>query len=188
MTMDFSKFNNKIILINGSGGSGKSTFCSLCKEIVNDIIPNINIKVYEFSTIDWPKEVARFCGWQGQKTEKDRKFLSDLKEALERWDNSPELKVFQKLLEFNEDKENYYIVFVNCREPKNILNFIKKNQEILNWEIYTLLIKNNNIPQIISNIGDASVYNYNYDKIINNDKSLNELKQEAKKYLEEIIF
>ena len=41
------------------------------------------------STVDFVKEVAKFCGWNGQKTPKDRKFLSDLKNILTQWNDIP---------------------------------------------------------------------------------------------------
>lgn len=60
----------QIVIINGTGGSGKDTFVQFCSKYN---------KVMNFSSIDKVKEIARLIGWDGKKTEKDRKFLSDLK-------------------------------------------------------------------------------------------------------------
>ena len=59
-----------IIIINGTGGSGKDTFVEFVSKYS---------KVFNFSSVDKVKEVARVIGWSGTKSEKDRKFLSDLK-------------------------------------------------------------------------------------------------------------
>ena len=52
-----------IVIINGTGGSGKDTFVSF--------VSKYN-KVYNFSSIDKVKEIAKEVGWDGGKTEKDR--------------------------------------------------------------------------------------------------------------------
>ena len=66
-----------VVVINGSGGVGKSTFIELCREWDN--------RVFETSTVDFVKEVAKMCGWDGTKTDENRKFLSDLKDLLSQW-------------------------------------------------------------------------------------------------------
>ena len=62
----------EIIVINGYPESGKDTFVNLCKNIVGESF------VKNISTVDFVKEVAMLCGWDGTKTPKNRKFLSDL--------------------------------------------------------------------------------------------------------------
>ena len=62
--------NKNIIIINGTGGSGKDTFV--------EFVSKYN-KVLNFSSVDKVKEIAKLIGWTGAKEEKDRKFLSDLK-------------------------------------------------------------------------------------------------------------
>ena len=62
----------EIVVINGSGGVGKDTFVQFC----NEYTPIMNI-----SSVDKVKEAAKvLAGWNGEKDEKSRKFLSDLKE------------------------------------------------------------------------------------------------------------
>ena len=85
----------RIVIINGSGGSGKSTFVRLCKEILES---QTNWNVLELSTVDWVKAVAQFAGWDGSKEEKDRKFLHELKMALEEWIILPIKKYLTKLM------------------------------------------------------------------------------------------
>ena len=92
----------RFVIINGLGGCGKSTFIQLCEEYCDN--PNnlkaFNWMVTELSTVDFVKEIARNCGWDGKKEKKDREFLHDLKVAMEKWDNIPNKKVL-------EDAENF---------------------------------------------------------------------------------
>ena len=57
----------KIFIQNSVGGSGKDTFASF----LNKYIPT-----HKYSIVDLPKEAAKVLGWDGGKTERDRKFLS----------------------------------------------------------------------------------------------------------------
>ena len=63
---------HEIFIINGSGGCGKDTFVELFSKHYG---PD---KVWNYSSVDKVKRIAKEIGWTGAKTEKDRKFLSDL--------------------------------------------------------------------------------------------------------------
>ena len=113
----------RFVIINGLGGCGKSTFIELCQEYCDnpDNLKAYNWMVSELSTVDFVKEVAMICGWKGKKDKKDREFLHDLKEAMEKWDNIPN----KKLLEDAETIiKNYlglnHLFFVNIRGPERI--------------------------------------------------------------------
>ena len=66
----------QIFILNGSGGVGKDLFVNMVKTSVNKFSP---YRVWNYSSIDKVKAIATQIGWSGGKTEKDRKFLSDLK-------------------------------------------------------------------------------------------------------------
>ncbi len=174
----------QIIIINGTGGSGKDTFV----DFVSQYIP-----VYNFSSIDLIKEVGSLqiyknvkglewlaeYGWQGQKTEKDRKFLSSLKSAWEEYNNLPMIATEKAIDAFmNSEKE---IMFIHIREPKNIEQTIKT----LGGGVSTLLIKRANYENICSNESDKNVDNYTYDYIIYNT-SLEELDRQAQLFIDEL--
>ena len=59
-----------VIVINGAGGVGKDTLCEFAEK---------HFRVMNISSITPIKEIAAMCGWGGEKTDKARKFLSDLK-------------------------------------------------------------------------------------------------------------
>ena len=68
----------KIAIVNGTHDAGKSSF----ELMVQKIAAARNKKVEILSTINYVKEKAKIFGWDGGKTPQDRKFLSDLKDAL----------------------------------------------------------------------------------------------------------
>lgn len=152
----------QVFIINGSGGCGKDTFVSL----VADISYTMN-----FSSVDKVKEIARSIGWDGGKTEKDRKFLSDLKLLCTDYNNMPLNSMKNKYEEFLDSHANF--LFLHIREPIEI----EKAKRIFNAK--TILIKRDSIEHITSNMADANVFNYNYDIIINNDGSIEEFGDKA---------
>ena len=153
-----------IIVINGYGGSGKDTFVEL--------VSKYN-KVYNFSSVDKVKEIAKLIGWNGKKDEKDRKFLSDLKKLTTDYNDMPFNSIKDAVNDFYEsDKE---IMFIHIREPKEIERVVKE------FYAKTLLIKRDDIDKITSNYSDASVENYNYDYVIENT-TLEKLEESAKEF------
>lgn len=164
-----------IILINGSGGCGKSTFIRFCKMAHEQTI--------ELSTVDYVKELARSVGWNGSKGEKDRAFLHDLKMALENWKDIPNLKVMKAI---EEDCEND-VFFVNVREINNIEKLSKHYKHREEYILYTVLVENNNVQKIISNEADANVNNYKYNLIIDNSGSLGQLLDKALYFMNGVI-
>lgn len=158
----------KVIVINGMGGVGKSTFISLCHEI--------DPRVIETSTVDFVKEVALQAGWDGVKDEKGRRLLSDIKDALERYDDVPNKKI-DEFIQSHPDN----IIFVNAREPHNIQYYKNKYNAI------TVLVVNSNAKTIKGNHADENVYDYEYyDFTIYNEKTIIELKDKAKILMEYI--
>ena len=154
--------DKQVFIINGSGGCGKDTFVSL----VADILPTTN-----FSSVDKVKEIARIIGWNGGKTEKDRKFLSDLKLLCTDYNDMPLNSMKDKFEEFL--KSDSVFLFLHIREPEEI----DKAKKAFNAK--TILIKRDSIEHITSNMADANVFNYNYDVIVLNDKGINELRDKA---------
>src|SRR5574344_1185644 len=98
-----------IVVINGTGGCGKDTFV--------EMVSKYN-KVLNVSSVDKVKEVARLIGWDGGKTDKDRKFLFDLKTLTTEYNNMAfnDIKSKSKTFETTEDE----IMFIHIREPENI--------------------------------------------------------------------
>ena len=144
--------NKEIIVINGTGGSGKDTFVEFCMKYA---------KVKNFSSIDKVKEIARLIGWDGQKREKDRKFLSDLKKLTTEYNNMPFNSIKDAIDEFNNSDNE--ILFIHIREPEEIKKVVDA------FGAKTLLVKRVGLANIESNYSDANVENYPYDYVIENN-------------------
>lgn len=158
---------SKIIVINGAATVGKSTFISLCHEI--------DPRVIETSTVDFVKEIALKAGWDGIKDQKGRKLLSDIKDALERYDDVPNKKI-DEFIQSHSDN----IIFVNAREPHNIQYYKDKYNAI------TVLVTNLNAKTVHGNHADENIYDYNYDIHIDNSGTLEQLKKVAKVFLDNL--
>lgn len=156
---------SKVIVINGSGGVGKSSFISLCHEI--------EPRVIETSAVDFVKEIALQAGWDGTKDEAGRKFLSELKDAMERYHDIPNTKV-DEFIQSHPDS----IIFVNAREPHNVQRYVDK------YGAVTVMVINPNATQVQGNHADEGVYEYIYDYYIENSGDLEMLKESAKNFLD----
>lgn len=171
----------KIIIINGVPKSGKDEFVSICKSENLPYVLNI-------STVDFVKEIASACGWDGTKDEHNRKFLSDLKKLLTEWNEVPIKKIEEKIFEFKEKiKKNNLdldkiIIFIHCREPKEIDKLVKK------FNAQTLLIRRHSAElENHSNDSDLNVFNYNYNYVVYNNGTLEDLRNSAKEFLNLIL-
>lgn len=162
--------NKQVFIINGSGGCGKDTFVSL----ISDIIYTTN-----FSSVDKIKEIARIIGWTGEKTEKDRKFLSDLKLLCTDYNDLPLNSMKNKFKEFLNNGSNF--LFLHIREPEEI----EKAKKV--FDAKTILVKRDSIKHITSNMADANVLNYDYDIVIKNDEGIEELRDKAYCLIEDWI-
>ena len=143
--------------------------------------------VSELSTVDFVKEVARICGWKGKKDKKDREFLHDLKESMEKWDNIPNKKVL-------EDAENIiknslglnHLFFVNIREPQSIESFSQLVMEQGYETPIKILMESNMSSNEIDSIVQE-IKSIKYDKIYKNNGTLKDLANTAGDFIEEII-
>lgn len=168
-----------ITIINGPPRAGKDTFCELVREVCGEPF-YLNI-----STIDFVKEVAKFCGWDGEKTPRNRAFLSDLKDLLTQWDDVPTKDVTNRVKTFSHNFPDDRLdamayVFIHCREPWEI----DKLKNTLKAK--TLLVTRNDCEKNISNHADRDVFNYEYDFVIENNGTLEELKEKAKEYVDKL--
>ena len=159
-----------VYVLNGSGGCGKDTFVDLCIECTDAYI-------WHISTITPIKEAAELLGWQGKKDEKSRKFLSDLKDLCTNTFDTSYNYIEKQIYRAKYWSVDY--VFIDCREPKEIERICKQFNA---KSIYIDASKRN--PIITSNHADAEVMNYNYDFYIDNNGTLKELKEKAKKFMQ----
>lgn len=156
----------KIYITNGVARSGKDTFAKYLNE---------HVIVMKYSSVNKVKKVAELCGWKGGKTEKDRKFLSDLK-CLTTEYNDMAFRDIQDCVRFFREETNAQVLLIDIREPEEIERAKKE------FGAETILIVNQNIPHITSNMADKNVYNYNYDWVIRNNGTINDFRETVKKF------
>lgn len=160
---------SKLFIVNGKGKSGKDTF----ETMVADIAFKDDKSTCIGSTIDLIKELAKGFGYKGEKTPKDRKMLCELKRIMTEYNDSPYSYISQVIW---HEQQTADIIFIDCREPMEIARFVK------DFNAITVLVKRD-ITEFYGNTADDNVDNYkNYDIIIDNDGSLEDLRQKAIKF------
>lgn len=169
----------KVIIVNGAPGAGKSTFEEMCAIYAENEWQN-KIRVDITSTVDFVKDIAKQCGWDGTKDLKNRKFLSDLKDLLTEWNDVPFKKIEQKIKLLEIWHENW-IMFVDCREPAEIQKFKDKLNAL------TVLIRREQVEnEETSNHADAEVFNFDYDLTIWNNSDKIDLVNKVVDFMEEL--
>lgn len=162
----------KVFILNGVGTVGKGKFV----EFVSKYIPT-----YKYSIADLPKEAATVLGWNGGKAEKDRKFLSDIVDLATEYNDAPFQDVVSIVTDFKSNKIETNVLFIDMRDPKDIARSVET------FGAETILIRNPNVMKIESNHADRDVENYDYDYIIKNDGTLEQLENVAEFFAREII-
>ena len=163
-----------VIVINGAGGVGKDTLCEFAEK---------HFKVMNISSITPIKEIAAMCGWSGEKTDKARKFLSDLKALSIEYNDFPTAWATEKYTEFLHS--DFEIMFVHIREPEEIAKFVTATEH----NAKTLLVRGGErmTKSNYGNASDDSVENYAYDYYFVNDKTLEEAETDFITFLKSII-
>lgn len=156
-----------VLIVNGNPGSGKSTFQKIIQSKVNSII---------YSSIDYVKDVyTTYFGWNGEKREVNRKFLSDMKHFLIAETNLIDEVLTDKYNEFLTSDSR--ILMIDIREADEIKKYAQK------FNAKTLLITNPRSKTILSNNSDNQVLDYPYDMEIINNGTLLELENKVEKFL-----
>lgn len=163
---DNCKLNNinlgKIFILNGSGGCGKDTLVDIISSEFNGEIINVR-------SSDEVKRVAKILGWDGNKDEKGRRFLAELMNSIIKY-NDGIFNYWCKFIVNNSKKGN--IIFLHVREPGEISKYVKQ------FNCKTILVRRDNI-EVPNNNADLGVLDFDYDIIIDNNGSLEELRCSA---------
>lgn len=163
----------KVYITNGSGGNGKDTFAEFLSKYIS---------VFKYSSIDLVKEMYESIGIErNSKDEKKRKLYSDTKDMLTKYDDIPFKDITSIVNSFKDNQINAEVLLIDIREPEEIARAVKE------FKAETILIENPNVEKIESNHADANVNNYEYDYIIKNDGTLEQLDKVAEFFVREII-
>lgn len=163
-----------VIVINGQGGVGKDTLCELAAK---------HFKVKNISSITPIKELAARCGWGGEKDDKARKFLSDLKRVLVEYNDYPTVWAKSEYEKFLSSDEQ--IMFVHIREAEEIKKFVGATGGVAK----TLLVRGGErmTKSSYGNASDDLVEQYAYDLYYVNEKTLDVAEEEFANLLETLI-
>lgn len=167
----------KVVIVNGRPGSGKTLFERYCQELLGTSMCKIR------SSIDRIKEIAIQSGWNGQKDERGRWFLSELKRITTEYNDLPLMDIVEFIVNWfntltsDSDRQMLRILFVDIREPEEIKKFVDF------FDATTVFVMRPDAKPIDSNASDSNVMNYTYDYVINNDKTQEDLKLEALKFI-----
>lgn len=186
----------QVFIINGSGGVGKDEFVKMISnskykhELLGesaDKKKRVHKQVYEignYSSVSKVKEIAKIIGWDGSKSERDRKFLSDLKLLTIEYNDMPLKDMKEFVISFMANERLSRIVFLHVREPEEITKAINEFKE---YNAKSILVKRDSVKHIASNMADENVYNYKYDIVIDNSGTLEELKEKADCFINDCL-
>lgn len=158
-----------VFVVNGKPRAGKDTFAQILNEYMD---------VYKYSAVTKVKEIAKLCGWDGAKEERDRKFLHELKMLTSGYSDMSYNDVIAEIEKFNKGEIDADVFVVDVREPEEIDRIVKATKA------FTIFIENKNVPSITSNDADANVENYEYDFTIPNNGTIEEFETEIKIFVE----
>lgn len=160
-----------VIIINGKGGAGKDTVCEITSKF---------FKVRNISAITPIKEIAANFGWNGEKDNKSRKFLSDLKRAFIEYNDLPNRYLEKEYHAFKGSDAD--ILFAHIRE-KDQIDAFKRRVDI---KCVTLLVQSIRIDsrnKQYGNVSDDNVEEYCYDYCYKNEKPIEKLPEDFMNFI-----
>lgn len=166
----------KIFIMNGQGGSGKTTFQNFVKEIAGEK----DIGVAQISMVFFVKKIANlYFGWkEDDKSPEARLMLHRLKVLLDDWNGQP----FKTTCEgIDAALRDGAVVFVDAREPKDI----KALKEAYPEAVTVLVVRGE--KKDYGNDADNGVFDYDYDMVIHNTSDIENLKHIASVFVERMI-
>ena len=160
-----------VIVINGKGGAGKDTVCEAAAK---------HFRVSVISSITPIKEIAACCGWTGEKDNKSRKFLADLKALLIDYNGLPNNYLEKEYDDFIHSEND--LLFVHIREGSQIDDFKKR----IPTKCVTLIVRSPVIDDsriVFGNVSDDDVEAYDYDYSYINSAAIEALDSDFVEFL-----
>lgn len=198
-------YRNFGYIINGVGGSGKDTFIKYVMDALNGRINTSTddksgqvdsepISVINFSSIDLEKEILSVASAYydqirdsaEQKDDRYRSALSALKGYLNDAYNISEIVLQRKLDNHIKllDEFSNVMMFIHCREPIEIDRTKTTLRNNGFAAVHTILVKGSVPIDAYTNSSDRSVMDYVYDYTIDNNGTLDDLKEKAVKFVD----
>lgn len=165
----------QVIIINGTGRSGKDSFMDFAKEIGKEL----GIEVNKFSGIDPVKKAAAILGYsEDKKTNESRTFLWEIKQAWIKFNDGP-LHYLANEIEKIPDG----IIFIQIREADEIRKFLKHFPETK-----TLFMTRNDAEELNTPVDGKDKFGdfQDYDIRVENDGTLEELKEKVETIIRDL--
>ncbi|MCF2670455.1 MAG: hypothetical protein SPJ01_09900 [Butyricicoccus sp.] len=151
----------QVFIINGKGGVGKDTVCSCAAQFY---------RVRNISSITPIVEIARFAGWNGEKTLAARRMLSQLKAVFTEFNDLSFTYCMQQYRAFEQSEDE--LLFIHVREPEEIARL----KRAIGGVCRTLLVRRSDLAQKqYGNRSDDAVEEYPYDLYFENAAPLETL-------------
>ena len=166
--------NKLVIVINGKGGVGKDALCDALEK---------TYRIKNVSSITPIKKIASENGWNGEKDDRSRRFLAELKRIFTEYNDLPTKYALEEYRAFLEDENR--IMLVHIREGSEIKKFV----DSLHTPAITLLIKRSAVDNAekYGNAADDEVENYPYDYIYHNDVPLLESSKQFTDFIASVM-
>lgn len=184
--MEFEIRKPKIFIVSGKANAGKDTTC----ELICNYVKLKNLKCINLQFSSYIKMYAKnISGWDGNETTKPRSLLQELGTDIIR----KKIDNFFFINRIIEDIKvySYYfdvITISDARFPEeidlvneNFDNVIKVRVERPNFENNLNKLENKHLTEVA-----LDSYN-NYDYVIVNDETINELNEKTKKMIDEVL-
>ena len=158
-----------IFVLNGSPRAGKNTFVKLIPNAAHYSYVDLTRRMLDTEGIDY-----KF------KSNSARVMLETINNALEKYDDIP----FKDICRIADDFINGYLgskyLFIDIRKPENIKRFVEK------YKGTRTVYVDDKKPLSNATLSDSVVADYEYDFYIDNSGSLEDLEQEAVRFIHEI--
>jgi len=166
----------KVLIMNGPAESGKGTVAKYLKEL-------FEFKIGEYSSITYVKAVAiGTFDWNGKKDTAGRNLLAGIKQAMIAYNDLPTKKVIEEI-----DRASAYnvdILIVDIREPDEIEKLVTickfKSLQCVTCRVINTKAEIEAEKNDLSITGDRLYGKYDYDVEIDNNGTLEQLKNNVK--------
>ena len=183
------KTKTTIILVSGKAGVGKTTFSNL---FIKNLPEEVRKYSGKYSFASGIKFAAKVMGWDGLKDERGRKFLQNIGRIGRQYDVNLWVQNMINLIEDINITPLDYIIIDDWRFPNECRWFVERLNE---YEVYTVRIYAPN-REILKNtpeyndISETALLEFSdgyYDYFYNNEGTLEELEEQVKSIIYQIL-
>lgn len=184
-----------VVIINGCAGSGKDEFVKCLQDRYRDEYDSCatDVVIYNMSSVDMIKSMLEDLGWDGSKTDDVRDLIAAMKQFWISNNNGPTQHLLTNILAIHSDymlQNDSNVIFCHIREPQEIDKMVEALEGLQPIGIFytTVVIHRTGVGTVATNSSDAeaNIGNYNYDWYINNDGTIEGLREKAYQFMESL--